>query len=84
MKCQILTTSKWIDGLAASSLYPPEGGDRKRHSSGFHNTDFHTRLTEVGIGALVVVGIQTEMCVDSTCRGSRLSANSRVRWPHDV
>ena len=31
----------------------------KRHSSAFHNTDFHARLTEAGIGALVVVGIQT-------------------------
>jgi nicotinamidase-related amidase len=42
----------------------------KRHSSAFHNTDFHARLTEAGIGALVVVGIQTEMCVDSTCRAA--------------
>jgi nicotinamidase-related amidase len=27
-------------------------------------------LTEAGIGALVIVGIQTEMCVDSTCRAA--------------
>jgi nicotinamidase-related amidase len=40
----------------------------KRRSSSFHDTDLHKRLAEAGIDRLVIAGIQTEMCVDSTCR----------------
>jgi aminoglycoside 6'-N-acetyltransferase len=43
---------------------------RKRHSSAFHDTDFDSCLTEAGINRLIVLGIQTEMCVDSTCRAA--------------
>jgi nicotinamidase-related amidase len=53
----------------------PRSGEaviEKRHSSAFHKPDFHACLTEAGIGALAVVGIQTEMCVDSTCRAVAL------------
>jgi len=42
----------------------------KRYSSAFHDTDLHQRLAEAGIDRLVVAGIQTEMCVDSTCRAA--------------
>lgn len=42
----------------------------KRHSSAFHDTDFHARLTERGIDRLVIAGLQTEMCVDSACRAA--------------
>ena len=35
----------------------------KRHSSIFHDTDFHARLTALGIDRLVIAGLQTEMCV---------------------
>ena len=43
---------------------------QKRHSSAFHDTDFDARLTEAGVDRLVVAGIQTEMCVNSTCRAA--------------
>ncbi len=42
----------------------------KRHSSSFHDTDLHRRLTDAGIDRLVITGMQTEMCVDSACRGA--------------
>jgi nicotinamidase-related amidase len=51
----------------------PRSGEaivEKRYSSAFHDTDFHSRLTEAGVDRLVVAGIQTEMCVDSTCRAA--------------
>jgi nicotinamidase-related amidase len=42
----------------------------KCHSSAFHGTDLHRRLTAVGTKRLVIAGMQTEMCVDSACRGA--------------
>src|ERR1700704_4283831 len=42
----------------------------KRHSSAFHDTDLHRRLADAGIDRLIVAGMQTEMCVDSACRGA--------------
>ena len=42
----------------------------KQHSSAFHGTGFHARLLNAGIDRLVVVGIQTEYCVDSACRAA--------------
>jgi nicotinamidase-related amidase len=44
--------------------------EKRRHSSAFHGTDLHRRLGEAGIDRLVVAGMQTEMCVDSACRGA--------------
>jgi nicotinamidase-related amidase len=40
----------------------------KRHSSAFHETDLHARLSQLGIDHLVIAGLQTEYCVDSACR----------------
>jgi nicotinamidase-related amidase len=42
----------------------------KSHSSAFHHTGLHERLTEMGVKRLVLCGMQTEMCVESTCRGA--------------
>jgi nicotinamidase-related amidase len=41
----------------------------KRRSSAFHETDFHARLQAAGIDHLVIGGMQTQMCVESTIRG---------------
>jgi nicotinamidase-related amidase len=51
----------------------PRGGEtviEKRHSSAFHDTDFHARLTRASVDRLVIAGMQTEMCVDSACRAA--------------
>jgi nicotinamidase-related amidase len=42
----------------------------KRHSSAFHDTDLHARLSRLGIDHLIIAGLQTEHCVDSACRGA--------------
>ena len=40
----------------------------KRHSSAFHHTDLHQQLCQKEIDHVVIVGLQTEYCVDSACR----------------
>ena len=47
---------------------PGEPVVEKRHPSAFHDTDFDTLLKRAGIGRLVICGMQSEYCVDSTCR----------------
>jgi nicotinamidase-related amidase len=42
----------------------------KRESSAFHGTDFDAQLRRAGIDRLVVTGMQSEMCVNSACRGA--------------
>jgi nicotinamidase-related amidase len=42
----------------------------KDRSSAFHHTCLHERLIEMGVQRLVLCGMQTEMCVESTCRGA--------------
>jgi nicotinamidase-related amidase len=42
----------------------------KRRSSAFHETDFHARLQASGIDHLIIGGMQTQMCVESTIRGA--------------
>jgi nicotinamidase-related amidase len=49
----------------------PLSGERvvhKRFNSAFRETDLRSYLEERGIRTLIVVGIQTEYCVDTTCR----------------
>jgi nicotinamidase-related amidase len=40
----------------------------KRRGSAFHDTSLDGRLRSADITQVVVCGMQTEMCVDSTCR----------------
>lgn len=40
----------------------------KRHGSAFHETSLDESLQTAGIDQVVVCGMQTELCVDSTCR----------------
>ena len=40
----------------------------KRHPDLFHDTRLQEELEKLGIQKLIVAGIQTEMCVDTTCR----------------
>ena len=42
----------------------------KRRSNAFHDTDFHARLQAAGIDHLVIGGMQTQFCVESTIRGA--------------
>jgi nicotinamidase-related amidase len=41
---------------------------RKRMPSSFHRTELHQLLKERGVAHLVISGLQTEFCVDTTVR----------------
>ncbi len=65
--------AKGSPGWPHHVLAAPQAGEmivEKRHSSAFHDTDLHRRLSDAGIDRLVVAGMQTEMCVDSACRAA--------------
>ena len=66
--------AKGSAGWPHHPLVAPRAGEiviEKRNSSAFHDTDLHRRLGEAGINRLIVAGVQTEMCVDSACRGAK-------------
>jgi nicotinamidase-related amidase len=41
---------------------------RKPASDSFYGTRLRSELERIGIGRLVVAGLRTEMCIDTTCR----------------
>lgn len=41
---------------------------RKQASDSFHNTDLHAQLQQRGIDNLVICGLQSDFCVDTTTR----------------
>ena len=60
-------------GEPGSDFYGPQPGPgdvvvRKTRYSGFVGTDLDTRLKALGVDTLVVAGLTTECCVDSTVR----------------
>jgi len=58
-------------GWAIHPSIAPEDNDlivRKQHPDGFQETGLQKELEKAGIKQLVVVGIQTDYCVDTTCR----------------
>ncbi|RUT31826.1 cysteine hydrolase [Paenibacillus zeisoli] len=51
----------------------PQEGDLtmvKYHADPFLRTELHVKLQELGITRLIITGVQTEYCVDSTCRAA--------------
>jgi nicotinamidase-related amidase len=62
---------KGTEGWEVHSALCPEAGDvivDKRTPDSFHETSLQAELEARGITKLVVTGIQTEVCVDTTCR----------------
>jgi len=53
-----------------SSIAPTEGNlvVQKRTPDAFHETNLHRELESMGIKKLVIAGLQTEYCIDTTCR----------------
>ncbi|MGO4728866.1 isochorismatase family protein [Paenibacillus sp. 2KB_22] len=41
---------------------------QKNHPDSFQDTDLESHLVHLGVNQLIVAGIQTEICVDATCR----------------
>jgi nicotinamidase-related amidase len=50
----------------------------KRNISAFHGTDFDAQLKKQGIDRLVVAGMQSDYCVDTTCRAAKALGYSIV------
>jgi len=52
------------------SIAPIEGNlvVQKRTPDAFHETNLHRELESMGIKKLVIAGLQTEYCIDTTCR----------------
>ena len=78
--------AKGSPGWPPHPLLAPRDGEmvvEKRHSGAFHDTDLHRRLCDAGIDRLVIAGMQTEMCVDSACRGAA-ALNYRVALVADA
>jgi len=52
------------------SIAPIEGNlvVQKRTPDAFHETNLHCELESMGIKKLVIAGLQTEYCIDTTCR----------------
>jgi nicotinamidase-related amidase len=80
-------------GTEAWEVHPdvaPLKGERvvvKETPDAFHETDLHSHLLAERVKAIAVAGIQTELCVDTTCRrafslGYRvtLAADAHSTW----
>lgn len=60
-------------GWAVHDAVRPIAGEpviEKRHCSAFQDTDLHERLVRAGIDKIVIAGLQTQYCVDTTCRAA--------------
>jgi nicotinamidase-related amidase len=58
-------------GWEIHTAIAPQAGDaivQKRHPDAFQATELQAELASRGIGRLIVAGIQTEYCIDTTCR----------------
>jgi nicotinamidase-related amidase len=53
-----------------NSIYPKSGEKiiRKEYNSAFKNTELEEYLNSKSIETLILVGMQTEYCIDTTCR----------------
>lgn len=65
-----------MKGAASWAIHPmvaPDVGDLvidKTASDGFFETTLQAELDRLGVGRLIVTGLQTEFCVDATCRAA--------------
>lgn len=64
---------------------------RKRRPDAFFDTGLNDRLVEIGASHLIIVGNQTEFCIDTTCRRAvsegysvTLLSDCHSTWPNNV
>jgi len=83
-------------GTAGWALHPslaPEADEvvvRKRAANAFYRTPLHQDLQDRGVMRLVVTGVATDICVDTTCRAATsldydvtLVGDAHTTWDHD-
>lgn len=64
-----LRTGTWgAEPVAGLDRRPGEAEVRKRRFSAFHETRLDELLAELGVGTIVVAGVRTDFCVESTVR----------------
>ena len=73
-------------GAEIHPLVAPSGGEHvvtKNHPNSFRETDLEARLREAGVEQVVVVGAQSNMCIDATARAAN-DLGFEVRVLHDA
>jgi Amidases related to nicotinamidase len=58
-------------GWPIYSAIAPQAGEPivdKQHSDSFWDTNLHALLNDLGVRKLIITGMQTDYCVDTTCR----------------
>jgi len=80
------------DGWALHPSLTPEADEvvvRKRAANAFYHTSLHQDLQVRGVRHLVVTGVATDICVDTTCRAASpdydvtLVGDAHTTWDHD-
>lgn len=64
---------KGTNGWEIDNRIAPMAGDRvfeKNKNSAFKNTDLHVYLQEKKADTIILVGMQTEYCIDATCKSA--------------
>jgi nicotinamidase-related amidase len=76
-----------------ANITPHEGETiiHKRRPDSFQDTPLQQELEARGIGTLVIAGLQTEMCIDTTCRRAYglgykviLAADAHSTWDNGI
>jgi nicotinamidase-related amidase len=78
------------DGWQVHPSIAPQPGDPivdKQACDSFYDTGLEATLRELGVGHLVIAGMQTEMCIDTGCRSAlhrdfnvTLAADAHSTW----
>lgn len=64
---------KGTDGWQVYADVSPNKDERvfdKEYNSAFHKTDLKEYLDSKGINTIILVGLQTEYCIDATCKSA--------------
>ncbi|MGG7178517.1 cysteine hydrolase family protein [Clostridium paraputrificum] len=64
---------KGTDGWQVYDDVAPNKNERvfdKEYNSAFHKTDLKEYLDSKGINTIILVGLQTEYCIDATCKSA--------------
>ena len=65
------------------NVFPTDMIFEKQYNSAFHKTDLDTYLKSKGIGTLVLMGLQTEYCIDATLKQA-FSLDYEILIPKDT
>lgn len=70
--------------IMAEFLHPTDLVVEKRKDSGFFETELHERLQELGVDTVIITGMQTQICVQTTSADAFFRGYSVVVPPDGV